>query len=552
MEMSETELLHAFVENQSEAAFAQLVRRYAGLVYTVAKRRLANASLAEDITQLVFIRLAKTPPKVRSHAELAAWLHRTTANVTIDTWRSETRRRHREQQATAMEPAKPENALWEELAPSLDDALNQLNDEDRQALLLRFFGRKPMRDVGAALGVGEDAAKMRVSRALDRLRTQLGVGGVGCTAALLGTLLTERSVEAIPVQLSSKLAALTLSGAIGAAAGPGAAFLKVAKFNFALGVVALAVMGVGAVRLIQSLKASPAQAVTGNSTGVSIVPAPKIESREQTGPGGLDPALAPPVDNTNAAEETFTGGVIDKFSRAPVAGAIVHVRREISSATEHRTVEETEHVTDADGRFQFSLGPDLRTNRATYLNFEVTHSNYARLPWNGYALAMMRKNLTLGAQPFFDQLELTPGQSISGALVRPDGAPAADVKILTYSKTSKSDMAEYGSFAEARTDASGRFNVNVVKDGEAVLWLLPRDWAPSTHLLHQQRGDLGQFKLEEGTPITGQVLASDGTPVNSVWVNAELTGGPAKQPIGMPVVDALSRSALTDERGSTG
>jgi RNA polymerase sigma factor (sigma-70 family) len=82
--MSETELLQAFTESRSDAAFAQLVRRYAGLVYSVAKRRLANASLAEDITQLVFIRLAKTPPKVRSHAELAAWLHRTTANVTID------------------------------------------------------------------------------------------------------------------------------------------------------------------------------------------------------------------------------------------------------------------------------------------------------------------------------------------------------------------------------------------------------------------------------------------------------------------------------------
>ena len=169
--MNEAELLLAFRKERSEEAFAELVRRYANLVYSVAKRRLANAALAEDITQIVFIRLAKSPPKVSNHGQLAAWLHRTTINITIDTWRSEARRRTREQQATDMETSTPGNVAWEELSPHLDEALNQLNEDDRQALLLRFFGRKTMRDLGIALGVSEDAAKMRVSRAVDRLRT---------------------------------------------------------------------------------------------------------------------------------------------------------------------------------------------------------------------------------------------------------------------------------------------------------------------------------------------------------------------------------------------
>jgi len=287
----------------------------------------------------------------------------------------------------------------------------------------------------------------------------------------------------------------------------------------------------------------------------SVRPAAAGDSTPAPQPGGTaasDVNKVPTVSslaNTNTGGESFIGGVIDKFSRAPVAGAIVHVRCEISSSTEHRTVEETERVTDADGHFQFGLTPDLVTNRYTYLNFEITHSNYARMPWDGYALGMIRKNQALGARPFFEQLELTPGEGISGALVRPDGSPAAGVKILTYSKASKNDMAEYGSFAETRTDASGHFNVNVIKGGEAVLWLLPQDLAPATHLLHQQRGDLGQLTLENGIPITGQVLANDGSPVDSVWVNAELTGGPAKKRIGMPVADAMSRSALTDRQG---
>ncbi|MGA2245164.1 MAG: hypothetical protein ABSH48_09210 [Verrucomicrobiota bacterium] len=259
------------------------------------------------------------------------------------------------------------------------------------------------------------------------------------------------------------------------------------------------------------------------------------------------PAANPAMVNTNS--ESMTGRVIDKMSREPVPGATVRVQCEIYSSTEHRVVGATEQSTDEDGRFRFGLTPEFATNRSAYLNFEVTHSNYARRPWDGYALAMIRKNKALGAPPFFESLDLTPAESISGSLVRPDGSPAGGVKILTYSKASKNDMAEYGSFADTRTDGAGFFQVNVVKGGEAVLWLLPQDFAPSTHLLHKQRGDLGQFGLEEGIRLAGRVLSSDGSPVGPVWVNAELSGGPAKKPIGMPVIDALSRSALTDNQG---
>ena len=214
--MSEAELLKAFREKGSEEAFGELVRRYAGLVYSVAKRRLANVTLAEDITQMVFIRLAKAPPALKTPDELAAWLHRITVNVTIDTWRSETRRQAREQQAATMESGTSETTGWEEVSPKLDEALNELNDEDRRALLLRFFGQKTMREVGGVLGVSEDAAKMRVSRAVERLRTRLGLGAA-CTAVGLGTMLTERSVEAAPAPLLKQLAAIRLPAAVGVA-----------------------------------------------------------------------------------------------------------------------------------------------------------------------------------------------------------------------------------------------------------------------------------------------------------------------------------------------
>ncbi len=134
------------------------------------------------MTQTVFLRLAKAPPKTNSEGELAAWLHRTTIHAAVDVWRSETRRQAREQEAFNMQtPTAEDTRLWEAMSPQLDEALNLLPEDDRQALLLRFFERKPMRDIGGALGVSEDAAKMRVSRALGRLRAEFTRRGIACT-----------------------------------------------------------------------------------------------------------------------------------------------------------------------------------------------------------------------------------------------------------------------------------------------------------------------------------------------------------------------------------
>src|SRR6478672_394697 len=181
--MNGTDLLAKFRDTGSEQAFSDLVRAYTNLVYSVAKRRVSDSALAQEATQTVFIRLAKAVPKIRSDAELVAWLHRTTVHVSIDLWRSETRRRAREQHAVAMQSDPTEEVAWNELRPILDEALDGLNEADRQVILLRFFEQKTMADLGRAFGVGEDAAKMRVSRALQRLRAQVGGLGATCSAA---------------------------------------------------------------------------------------------------------------------------------------------------------------------------------------------------------------------------------------------------------------------------------------------------------------------------------------------------------------------------------
>src|SRR6266850_4549396 len=217
--MNGIDLLAKFRDSRSEVAFGELVRRYTNLVYSVANRRLSNVSLAQEVAQIVFIKLAKAAPKLSGEGDLVAWLHRAAVNASIDLWRSESRRRAREEHALTMQAEPAEDVAWNELALVLDEALNELNAADRQAILLRFFNEQTMRAVGEAFGVSEDAAKMRVSRALERLRSGLIDRGVTCTAVALGAMLSERAIEAAPAQLASALAALTFSAPAGVGGG---------------------------------------------------------------------------------------------------------------------------------------------------------------------------------------------------------------------------------------------------------------------------------------------------------------------------------------------
>ncbi len=192
-----TQSLRDFRSRHDETAFNDLVRRYSNLVISTARRRVNAPQLIDDIAQTVFLRLAQSPPEARTEAELLGWFHRTTVNAAIDAWRSQSRREAREQSIATMETTEPNDpsTAWDQLAPALDDALNALPTNDREAILLRYFQDKPMRDIGQSLGVSEDAAKMRVSRALERLRTLLVSRGVACTAAALGQSLDDHALD---------------------------------------------------------------------------------------------------------------------------------------------------------------------------------------------------------------------------------------------------------------------------------------------------------------------------------------------------------------------
>lgn len=215
---TDAELLRRYSDERSEAAFAELVRRHLDVVHSAALRQVGgNSAAAADIAQAVFTELARQANRLARHPALVGWLYTATHRLAVRQVRDETRRQRREREAHAMHEAHrspdPE-ADWSRLAPVLDEAMHELAEADRLALLLRHFEQRPFADVGARLGLSENAARMRVDRALDRLRGRLAKRGITSTGSALALALGGPAVVAAPAGLAANIAA----GAVAAGA----------------------------------------------------------------------------------------------------------------------------------------------------------------------------------------------------------------------------------------------------------------------------------------------------------------------------------------------
>jgi RNA polymerase sigma factor (sigma-70 family) len=235
------QLLLRFAVEGSDDAFRELVARHIDLVYSAAVRLAGgDAHLAQDITQTVFVDLARKAPGLPREVVLAGWLYRHTCFTASKAVRTERRRQARE--LTAMEmnaPTDQADANWEQIAPQLEEAMNRLAAQDRDAIVLRFFKRHDLRQVGEVLGISEDAAQKRISRALEKLRAILGQRGLTLSAAGLAAVLTAEAVTAAPAGLAVSVAAASIT----AAAGTGVTLIKLltmTKLKTALGAALLA------------------------------------------------------------------------------------------------------------------------------------------------------------------------------------------------------------------------------------------------------------------------------------------------------------------------
>lgn len=217
--LDDAELLRRYAAQKSEAAFAELVQRHLDLVYSAALRQVGgDAHRARDVAQEVFATLARKSAALGGHPVLAGWLYNTTQHLARRAVRAEQRRRVREAEALRMNEtdAGAEHAAdWERIRPVLDAVMRELGEGEREAVVLRFFARRQFAEIGRVLGVSEDAARMRVERALERLRGRLARRGVTSTAGGLALVLSSQAVTAAPAGLAASVAtAATAASAV--------------------------------------------------------------------------------------------------------------------------------------------------------------------------------------------------------------------------------------------------------------------------------------------------------------------------------------------------
>ena len=214
---SDGDLLRRYAEAGSEDAFAELVRRHLDLVYSAALRQVnGDVHLAQDVTQTVFSDLASKAASVSSRSALAGWLYTSTHFAANKAVRTEQRRHTHEQEADSVRELLLDSGPeldWTRFRPALDAVMHELNEADREAILLRFFENRRLAEIGERFGLSEDAARKRVDRALDKLRERFAQRGITTTAAALSVVIAANAVQAAPVGLTAAIsAAAVVSG----------------------------------------------------------------------------------------------------------------------------------------------------------------------------------------------------------------------------------------------------------------------------------------------------------------------------------------------------
>lgn len=212
--MEDAALLQQYARTNSEEAFSQLVARYLNLVYSAALRQVGNANQAEEISQAVFVILARKAGSISQSAPLAGWLYQTTRLTAANAIRAEIRRTRREQEAYMQSLAnETEPDVWNQIAPLLENAMGSLSAHERDVIVLRFFQNKSLQEVAHTLGASENAAKKRVQRALEKLRNFFAKRKIVLTTAIIAGVVSANSVQAAPAGLAVTITAVAAQGA---------------------------------------------------------------------------------------------------------------------------------------------------------------------------------------------------------------------------------------------------------------------------------------------------------------------------------------------------
>jgi len=510
MTQNDSELLKAYVAAGSEPAFNELVARHIGLVYATALRQVNGAShLAEEVAQNVFASLAKKAARLTHHTSLAGWLHTSVRYAASDFRRAEQRRLSREQQSFVMnELLKPEGPApdWEQLRPIIDDLLNDLDEADREAILLRFFEGHPLAEIGARLGIQENTARMRVDRALDKLRLGLAGRKITSTAAALATTLAGSAVSVAPAGLANRISRAVLSGSVAATAGGFAGVLsgKVAKLLLVAAVMTAVVWPLIHHDVVSS--ASSHQLLLRPDHGPdSAAPATSVSSINE------NTQSSQPVAAIQLMDPRLVIYLADPKTEKPIPGVTIDDRCWSKSG-----FKKNHFYSDKNGWCEVSYPSNV-------IDLELTTrlDGYAdtRLEWYPEHGDIIPPNYTL---------HLAPAVPIGGQVVDENGAPVSGAEVGWNHEDAPlvdtlPESHQFG-WIQVDTDAEGRWQINRIGEDmirrlyglahesghvDSPMVFVGRDPAAEKDL----RAGTYVFKLGAAVRIAGSVVDADGNPL---------------------------------------
>lgn len=446
--MHDGQLLGEFVERGSQAAFGQIVGRHLNLVYSVCRREVGETTLAEDAAQAVFLLLARKAPALRREPSLAGWLFQAARLTSKDALKQDTRRRRREQEAARdMAQSDTGNALWDEIEPYLDGALAALGRTEREAVLLRVFEGHSLAETGARIGVSEEAARKRVSRALDKVRGHLRGAGIAVPVVALSALLSEKAVRAAPRACAVSVSLITSSAA------PSAQVAQLTE---------------GASKAMSIMKLKTAVLITIGTVGLSG--GTYLAHARATAPNlaaGRNKTLAPIVDavpqRQAAAESTITGRIRYEDGR-PAPGIMVSARVQSRDAGLIFTGRKSGagaapgfSASDTSGADGFYRLIGLKAARYDIIEMAGWSLQGHNNPTEWVAAAVPMKTLPDAAVRAPD-LVLTHGAVIAGTVVNKAGETLPNVYVYSLGPRYPASM---GGSSQTQTDSSGRYSLRV-------------------------------------------------------------------------------------------
>ncbi len=435
--MDDRRLLRRFVEENSQEAFAALTARYLTLVYSVCRRELADTEAAEDVTQAVFLILARKAPSLSRHVVLSGWLFQTARFAAKNARTREARRKAYEERAARLVPATEEtDAAWAEIEPLLNPALAALAEGERRCVLLRFFQGMTFAEAGAALGLSEEAARKRVTRALEKMRKFLGKEGVVVPGVALAVLLTAHAATAAPAPVVAAVAQITP----GTVPGPVSQItegvlhaMKIAKMKVFAGAAALALVGAaatyGGVRGSDLIKKMTADSTPTEYRTVALTGKVRLSD----GTGAAKVHIVAQIQNASMTKLDGSGlpwqEVLEK------GASLTHTR--------------------PDGTYTLYVGENLAYNVLV-----VPDDIMARNQPDTGLVAAAAEGVSgrKGATVHVPDLMLTPGGFVTGTVTNDSGKLIPGVSVGSYGPHRPASSA---AIISTRTDSLGRYRLRV-------------------------------------------------------------------------------------------